>query len=79
MAALAKVAFDGPTGQYRLDANRNAIASNYVTEVQKADDGSGTSRTWSSQGREHRPDPRSRQGTSPYLAQPVSRDFPTCP
>jgi branched-chain amino acid transport system substrate-binding protein len=38
-AALAKLSFDTPTGKVSLDANRNAIADNFVTEVVKNADG----------------------------------------
>lgn len=37
--ALAKVSFDSPTGKVSLDANRNAIADNYLTEVSEGSDG----------------------------------------
>src|SRR5262249_48708682 len=39
-AALAPTRFDGPTGPVRLDHNRNAIATNFVTVVDKREDGS---------------------------------------
>jgi branched-chain amino acid transport system substrate-binding protein len=39
-AALSKLEFDGPAGHIKLDANRNAIANTYITEVAKASDGS---------------------------------------
>lgn len=39
-AALAKLEFDGPAGHIKLDKNRNAIGSTYITEVTKAADGS---------------------------------------
>jgi branched-chain amino acid transport system substrate-binding protein len=38
-AALAKLAFDTPTGKVSLDANRNAIADIYLTEVSEGADG----------------------------------------
>lgn len=38
-AALAKVAFDGPTGKVSLDANRNAVADIFLTEVSEGADG----------------------------------------
>lgn len=38
-AALAEVAFDGPTGKVSLDKNRNAIADIFLTEVQAGADG----------------------------------------
>ena len=37
--ALAKTAFDGPTGKVSLDANRNAIADIFLTEVSEGADG----------------------------------------
>jgi branched-chain amino acid transport system substrate-binding protein len=37
--ALAKVAFDGPTGKVSLDKNRNGIADIFLTEVTEGDDG----------------------------------------
>jgi len=37
--ALAKVAFDGPTGKVSLDHNRNGIADIFLTEVAEGDDG----------------------------------------
>jgi branched-chain amino acid transport system substrate-binding protein len=77
MAALAKVEFDGPTGHIKLDANRNAIASNYVTEVQKAADGSLQNNVITKA--ENIDQTLGLGATSPYLAQPVSRDFPACP
>ena len=36
---LASLSFDTPTGAVKLDANRNAIASIFVTEVAKGADG----------------------------------------
>jgi len=39
-AALAKLEFDGPAGHIKLDENRNAIGSTYISEVAKAADGS---------------------------------------
>jgi branched-chain amino acid transport system substrate-binding protein len=38
-AALSTLAFDTPTGPVRLDHNRNAIATIFVTEVTEAEDG----------------------------------------
>ncbi len=38
-AALAKLSFDTPTGKVSLDANRNAIADIYLTEVSEGPDG----------------------------------------
>lgn len=37
---LATIAFDGPTGPVRLDHNRNAIATNFLTVVDRRADGS---------------------------------------
>ena len=37
--ALAKLAFDTPTGKVSLDKNRQAIADNFLTEVAKGPDG----------------------------------------
>jgi branched-chain amino acid transport system substrate-binding protein len=37
--ALGSLDFDTPTGEVKLDKNRQAIADNYLTEVAKADDG----------------------------------------
>ena len=37
--ALAHLDFQTPTGEVKLDHNRQAIADNYLTEVAKADDG----------------------------------------
>jgi branched-chain amino acid transport system substrate-binding protein len=39
-AALAKLEFDGPAGHIKLDENRNAIGTTFITEVAKAPDGS---------------------------------------
>ena len=36
---LASLSFDTPTGAVKLDANRNAIASIFVTEVAEGADG----------------------------------------
>ena len=52
-------------------------ASNYVTEVQKAADGSLQNNVIS---KADNVDQTLGLGKdSPYLAQPVSRDFPSCP
>lgn len=77
MAALAKVSFDGPTGHISLDANRQAIGSNYVTEVQK--DASGNLVNNVVAKAENIDQTLGLGATSPFLAQPVSRDFPSCP
>jgi branched-chain amino acid transport system substrate-binding protein len=39
-AALAKLEFDAPAGHIKLDENRNAIGTSFITEVAKAPDGS---------------------------------------
>ncbi len=77
MAALAKVSFDGPTGHVSLDANRQAISSNYVTEVQKGADGNLQNVVISKA--DNVDQTLGLGATSPFLAQPVSRDFPSCP
>ncbi|HKY88725.1 MAG TPA: ABC transporter substrate-binding protein, partial [Candidatus Limnocylindrales bacterium] len=77
MEALAKLKFDTPTGPVSLDANRNGIANQYVTEVAKKDDGSLYNKVVSVT---QAVDQTLGLGAdSPYLAQPVSRDFPACP
>ncbi len=77
MDALAKTKFDGPTGPISLDANRNAIASNYLSEIQKGADGKLAAVVIK---RIDNVDQTLGLGKdSPYLAQPVSRDFPACP
>ncbi len=38
-AALSTLTFDTPTGKVSLDANRNAIADIYLTEVTEGADG----------------------------------------
>lgn len=77
MTELAKTSFDGPTGHVSLDANRQAIGPNYVTEVQKAADGSLQNNVISKA--ENIDQTLGLGKDSPYLAQPVSRDFPSCP
>ncbi len=37
--ALSDMSFDSPTGPVRLDENRQAISSNFITEVTRDDDG----------------------------------------
>ncbi len=77
MEALSKVEFDGPTGHIALDGNRQAIAPNYVTEVQKDADGNLVNNVIA---KAVDIDQTLGLGAdSPYLAQPVSRDFPDCP
>jgi len=76
-AALAKIKFDGPTGPISLDANRQAIGSSYVSEIQKGADGKLAAVVIK---RIDNVDQTLGLGKdSPYLAQPVSRDFPACP
>jgi branched-chain amino acid transport system substrate-binding protein len=77
MAALSKVAFDGPTGHISLDGNRQAIGPNYVTEVQA--DASGALQNNVIAKAENIDQTLGLGADSPYLAQPVSRDFPSCP
>jgi branched-chain amino acid transport system substrate-binding protein len=77
MAALAKTAIDGTTGHITLDANRQAIGPNYVTEVQKGPDGNLVNNVVSKV--DNIPQTLGLPADSPYLAQPVSRDFPACP
>ncbi len=75
--ALAKLKFDTPTGPVSVDANRNGIANEYVTEVAKKDDGSLYNKVVSVA---KQVDQTLGLGASnPLLAQPVSRDFPSCP
>jgi branched-chain amino acid transport system substrate-binding protein len=76
-AALAKIKFDGPTGPISLDANRQAIGSSYVSEIQKGADGKLAAVVIK---KVDNVDQTLGLGKdSPYLAQPVSRDFPACP
>jgi branched-chain amino acid transport system substrate-binding protein len=77
MTALSKVAFDGPTGHVSLDGNRQAISSNYVTEVQA--DASGALQNNVITKADNVDQTLGLGAGSPYLAQPVSRDFPSCP
>jgi branched-chain amino acid transport system substrate-binding protein len=77
MEALAKVSFDGPTGKVSLDANRQAISANYVTEVQKDADGNLVNNVIAKA--ENIDQTLGLGADSPFLAQPVSRDFPACP
>ncbi len=77
MDALSKTAFDGPTGHISLDANRNAIGPNYVTEVQKGPNGNLVNNVVSKA--ENIDQTLGLGANSPFLAQPVSRDFPACP
>ncbi len=75
--ALAKVKFDGPTGPISLDANRQAIGPNYVSEIQKGADGKLAAVVIKKV--ENVDQTLGLGKDSPYLAQPVSRDFPDCP
>ncbi len=77
MQALAKVAFDGPTGHIALDQNRQAIGPNYVSEIQKGADGKLAAVVISKADNVNQT--LGLPADSPYLAQPVSRDFPSCP
>ena len=76
-AAVAKLKFDTPTGQVSVDANRNGIANEYVTEVAKNADGSLYNKVVSVT---QQVDQSLGLGaTNALFAQPVSRDFPACP
>ena len=76
-AAVAKLKFDTPTGQVSVDANRNGIANEYVTEVAKNADGSLYNKVVSVT---QQVDQSLGLGaTNALFAQPVSRDFPSCP
>jgi branched-chain amino acid transport system substrate-binding protein len=75
--ALSKVEFDGPTGHIKLDANRNAIGPNYVSEIQKGADGKLAAVVISKV--ENVDQTLGLGKDSPFLAKPVSRDFPACP
>jgi branched-chain amino acid transport system substrate-binding protein len=77
MEALAKVEFDGPTGHIKLDANRQAIGPNYVSEIQRGADGKLNAVVISKA--ENIDQTLGLGADSPYLAEPVSRDFPSCP
>jgi branched-chain amino acid transport system substrate-binding protein len=77
MEALAKVEFDGPTGHIKLDANRQAIGPNYVSEIQRGADGKLAAVVISKA--ENIDQTLGLGADSPYLAEPVSRDFPSCP
>jgi len=77
MEALAKVEFDGPTGHIKLDANRQAIGPNYVSEIQLGADGKLAAVVISKA--EDIDQTLGLGADSPYLAEPVSRDFPDCP
>jgi branched-chain amino acid transport system substrate-binding protein len=76
-AALALVEFDGPTGHIKLDQNRQAIGPNYVSEIQKGDDGKLNAAVISKA--ENVTQTLGLAANSEYLAEPVSRDFPSCP
>jgi len=77
MEALSKLSFDTPTGKVSLDENRNAIANEYVTEVQKGPEGNLVNNVVAVA---QQVDQTLGLGKdSPLLAQPVSRDFPACP
>lgn len=77
MTALAGLKFDTPTGPVSVDANRNGIANEYVTEVAKNADGSLYNKVVSVT---KQVDQTLGLGKDNALfAQPVSRDFPSCP
>jgi branched-chain amino acid transport system substrate-binding protein len=74
---LATLAFDTPTGPVKLDANRNAIADMFVTEVAEGDDGTLYNKVV-----------KVIEGVDQTLGQPVdeflalgvaNRDNPSCP
>jgi branched-chain amino acid transport system substrate-binding protein len=75
--ALSKLKFDTPTGPVSVDGNRNGIANQYVTEVAKKDDGSLYNKVVSVTKEVDQT--LGLGASSPLLAQPVSRDFPSCP
>jgi len=75
--ALAKLKFDTPTGPVSVDANRNGIANEYVTEVAKNADGSLYNKVVSVT--EQVDQSLGLGADNPLFAQPVSRDFPSCP
>jgi branched-chain amino acid transport system substrate-binding protein len=77
MDALAKVSFNGPTGRIALDQNRQAIGPNYVSEIQKGADGKLSANVISKV--EGVNQTLGLPANSPQFAQPVSRDFPSCP
>jgi branched-chain amino acid transport system substrate-binding protein len=74
---LASLEFDTPTGPVKLDSNRNAIASIFVTEVAQGDDGNLFNKIV-----------EVKEGVNQTLGQPVDeflklgvvgRDNPSCP
>ena len=77
MDALSRVKFDGPTGPVSLDQNRQAIASNYVSEIQKGADGKLASVVISKVDNVNQT--LGLPADSPQFAEPVSREFPNCP
>ena len=79
MEALAKVKFDGPTGPISLDANRQAIGPNYVSEIQKGADGKLAANVISKVDNINQTLNLEGGMSNPAFAQPVSRDFPSCP
>ncbi len=77
MEALSKLKFDTPTGPVSLDGNRNGIANQYVTVVAKKDDGTLYNKV---QSVTQQVDQTLGLGAdNPLFAEPVSRDFPSCP
>lgn len=77
MEALSKLSFDTPTGKVSLDGNRNAIANEYVTEVQKGPDGNLVNNVV--QVAQQVDQTLGLGKDNALFAQPVSRDFPACP
>lgn len=75
--ALAKIEFDGPTGHIKLDANRQAIGPNYVSEIQRGADGKLAAVVIKKA--ENVDQTLGLGADNPYFAEPVSRDFPDCP
>ena len=79
MEALGKVKFDGPTGAISLDTNRQAIAPNYVSEIQKGADGKLAAVVISKVDNINQTLNLEGGASNPAFAEPVSRDFPSCP
>jgi len=77
MEALSKLKFDTPTGPVSLDANRNAIANQYVTIVAKKDDGTLYNKVQSVTKNVDQTLGLGRDNA--LFAKPVGRDFPDCP
>jgi branched-chain amino acid transport system substrate-binding protein len=77
MTALAGQKFDTPTGPVSLDANRNAIANEFVTEVAQNAGGSLFNKVVSVTKQVDQT--LGLGATNALFAQPVSRDSPACP